>query len=148
MTEQGSKKQAVVVQGNELIVETSNSMKMNQLKILYFLMSCIEREDELFFPIEVDYKTLLAIINYDSNKGGKKAYLTDLLEDMAQKSYYCLLYTSFAIRTRIFTGQKRGTPGLLNISKNRCVEAPKDVYKIQTRLRAPAGIERRGINRQ
>ena len=63
-------------------------MKMNQLKILYFLMSCIEREDELFFPIEVDYKTLLAIINYDSNKGGKKAYLTDLLEDMAQKSYY------------------------------------------------------------
>lgn len=88
MTEQVSKKQAVVVQGNELIVETSNSMKMNQLKILYFLMSCIEREDELFFPIEVDYKTLLAIINYDSNKGGKKAYLTDLLEDMAQKSYY------------------------------------------------------------
>ena len=49
MTEQVSKKQAVVVQGNELIVETSNSMKMNQLKILYFLMSCIEREDELFF---------------------------------------------------------------------------------------------------
>ncbi len=44
MTEQVSKKQAVVVQGNELIVETSNSMKMNQLKILYFLMSCIERE--------------------------------------------------------------------------------------------------------
>ena len=88
MTEQVSKKQAVVVQGNELIVETSNSMKMNQLKILYFLMSCIEREDELFFPIEVDYKTLLAIMNYDSNKGGKKAYLTDLLEDMAQKSYY------------------------------------------------------------
>ena len=64
MTEQVSKKQAVVVQGNELIVETSNSMKMNQLKILYFLMSCIEREDELFFPIEVDYKTCLLYTSY------------------------------------------------------------------------------------
>lgn len=88
VAERMSKRQQLVVQGNELIVETSTAMKMNQLKILYFLMSCIEREDELFFPFEIDYKTLLAVINYDSNKGGKKAYLTDLLEDMARKSYY------------------------------------------------------------
>lgn len=63
-------------------------MKTNQLKILYFLISCIRREDELFLPIEVDYKTLLTVIDYDVNKGGKKAYLTELLEDMASKSYY------------------------------------------------------------
>ena len=77
-----------VVQGNKLIVSTSNAMKTNQLKILYFLMSCIKREDEIFFPIEVDYKTLLMIIDYDVSKGGKKTYLTELLEDMANKSYY------------------------------------------------------------
>lgn len=77
-----------VVQGNKLIVSTSNAMKTNQLKILYFLISCIQREDELFFPIEVDYHTLLTFIDYDTNKGGKKAYLTELLEDMANKSYY------------------------------------------------------------
>ncbi len=77
-----------VVQGNKLITSTSNAMKTNQLKILYFLISCIQREDELFFPIEVDYRTLLSVIDYDANKGGKKAYLTELLEDMANKSYY------------------------------------------------------------
>lgn len=77
-----------VIQGNKLIVSASNAMKTNQLKILYFLMSCINREDELFFPIEVDYKTLLSVIDYDVSKGGKKTYLTELLEDMASKSYY------------------------------------------------------------
>ena len=42
-----------VVQGNKLITSTSNAMKTNQLKILYFLISCIQREDELFFPIRL-----------------------------------------------------------------------------------------------
>lgn len=83
-----SKKQPLVVQNNGLIVDSSNGMKKNQLKILYFLISCITRDDEMFYPLEVDFKTLLSVINYDTAKGGKNEYLTKLLKDMSKNSYY------------------------------------------------------------
>lgn len=81
-------KKLAVVQSNDFIVNASNNMSLNQLKILYFLISCIKREDEFFLPIQVDYKTLMAVIGDDPGVRGRHSYLAKLLTGMQSGSYF------------------------------------------------------------
>lgn len=78
-----------LTQGNEFISNSTHSLSLNQQKILYFLITCINFSDEVFYPIEVDYKTLYNLITpEDSSTHGRKKYLYELLLSLKNQTYY------------------------------------------------------------
>lgn len=80
----------IAVQSNEFAQHSISEFTLNQFRILYLLMSCIQREDEAFMPIQVDYRTLYCITDKNHSTScdvGRKEYITTLVKDMAAQSF-------------------------------------------------------------
>lgn len=86
---QNSEAHMMVVQSNEFVQSTSvGMMAQNQLKCLYFLISCVTQADSLLYPVRLSYKTICGILGIDYKKGGTKKYLTTMLLNMHSQSFY------------------------------------------------------------
>lgn len=89
-TKKCKKNNLIAVQSNEFAQHSISEFTLNQFRILYLLMSCIQREDDAFMPIQVDYRTLYCITDKNRSTScdvGRKEYITSLVKDMTAQSF-------------------------------------------------------------
>lgn len=65
----------LVVQGNPLVRNFTAEMSVNQLKLFYYLIGTVEKNDDSFYVVDVDYKTLYRLTTGDYIASGGKSTL-------------------------------------------------------------------------
>ena len=53
-------------------------MSVNQLKLFYYLIGTVEKNDSSFYVVDVDYKTLYRLTNGDYTAGYANKYVDAL----------------------------------------------------------------------
>lgn len=79
-----------VVQSNEFAQMSYTSMTLNQLRVLYFLLSSIQQRDDMFCPIRVDVPTLRTVMECSgeySDRAKQKSYIDRTVEKMLSLFY-------------------------------------------------------------
>ena len=76
----------LVVQGNPLVRNFTAEMSVNQLKLFYYLIGTVEKNDDSFYVVDVDYKTLYRLTTGDYIASGGKKYIDTLLRE-AEESF-------------------------------------------------------------
>ena len=74
----------LVVQGNSLVRSFITEMSVNQLKLFYYLIGTVEKNDNSFYVVDVDYKTLYRLTNGDYTAGYGKKYVDALLREAVE----------------------------------------------------------------
>ena len=59
-------------------------MSVNQLKLFYYLIGTVEKNDNSFYVVDVDYKTLYRLTNGDYTAGYGKKYVDALLREAVE----------------------------------------------------------------
>ena len=74
----------LVVQGNPLVRNFTAEMSVNQLKLFYYLIGTVEKNDDSFYVVDVDYKTLYRLTTGDYIASGGKKYIDTLLREAVE----------------------------------------------------------------
>ena len=74
----------LVVQGNPLVRSFTAELSVNQLKLFYYLIGTVEKSDDSFYAVDVDYKTLYRLTTGDYTAGCGKKYVDTLLREAAE----------------------------------------------------------------
>ena len=82
--ESSASKSHLVVQSNTLVREFFNGMTFQQLKLFYYLIGSISKDDDDFYPTDVDYAVLHDITcGHQGSKGGVR-YISNLLHEFCE----------------------------------------------------------------
>ena len=79
-------KSHLVVQSNALVTQYTRDMTVNQLKLFYFLIGTVQKDDAVLYQIDVDYMTLYRVISVDYYHSGKKQYMDKLIADTVKST--------------------------------------------------------------
>ena len=79
-------KSHLVVQANALVTQYTRDMTVNQLKLFYFLIGTVQKDDAVLYQIDVDYMTLYRVISVDYYHSGKKQYMDKLIADTVKST--------------------------------------------------------------
>lgn len=103
MPKKTNKSSPIVIQSNEFVQHAASDFTLNQLRVLYLLMSCIDRKDDAFLPIQVDYRTLYCVTDSRHSRSvqvGRREYLASMVKDMVGQSY--VFYDESNKKTKVF----------------------------------------------